>query len=218
MDLARAMGVPAPRFISFGEPPAGDKRGMPSILMTQIPGTPLGMLRDDQVDFEVVRSDLLSIFTSMRRYASPWGAAVCGIDGGAVYGPAVPASPLAACADEAAFHDALRGIGYFHETEYAVAIQMAERFFALPRHAIVFTHGDLNQYNIIIGGDGHVSGIIDWEAAAWLPEYWEVSVTTRFQQNKWGRFMDKKVTSGMYEAEISGHRAVFALVSDSFSY
>lgn len=36
----------------------------------------------------------------------------------------------------------------------------------------VFTHGDLNPFNILVRGDQVVS-IIDWEFAGWYPYYWE---------------------------------------------
>ncbi|KAF4510013.1 hypothetical protein G6O67_001941 [Ophiocordyceps sinensis] len=36
----------------------------------------------------------------------------------------------------------------------------------------VFTHGDLNPFNIMVRGD-QVVGIIDWEFAGWYPYYWE---------------------------------------------
>ncbi|QKD61532.2 serine/threonine protein kinase [Fusarium oxysporum Fo47] len=36
----------------------------------------------------------------------------------------------------------------------------------------VFTHGDLNPFNILVRGD-QVVGIIDWEFAGWYPCYWE---------------------------------------------
>ncbi|RPD53259.1 hypothetical protein L226DRAFT_540777 [Lentinus tigrinus ALCF2SS1-7] len=223
MNLARAMGVPAPRFISFGEPPpsyiAKHPLATPSLLMTQVPGIELSLLNDDEVDFEVVRSDLLSILASMRRFASPWGDAVCGMDGGHLYGPLVPGSPLPPCANESAFYDTLRIIGNLPNVPQGAeaCLETAERFFALPRHAIVFTHGDLLRHNIMVGEDGHISGIIDWESAAWLPEYWEISVTTVFKGYRWGQFMDKKVASDAYAAEVEGHRAMFSLLGDSLS-
>lgn len=36
----------------------------------------------------------------------------------------------------------------------------------------VFTHGDLNPFNILVRGD-RVVGIVDWEFAGWYPAYWE---------------------------------------------
>lgn len=36
----------------------------------------------------------------------------------------------------------------------------------------VFTHGDLNPFNILVR-NGKIAAIIDWENAGWLPHYWE---------------------------------------------
>ena len=49
------------------------------------------------------------------------------------------------------------------------------------KHDIVFTHGDLDLHSIIVK-DGHISGIIYWECAGWMPEYWE-SVKMRHGQS-----------------------------------
>lgn len=40
-------------------------------------------------------------------------------------------------------------------------------------HDIVFTHADLAPRNVLIGENGQVSAILDWEDAGWYPEYWE---------------------------------------------
>lgn len=40
-------------------------------------------------------------------------------------------------------------------------------------HQVVFTHGDLNERNILIDNNCKVVAILDWETAAWMPEYWE---------------------------------------------
>ena len=40
---------------------------------------------------------------------------------------------------------------------------------------IVLTHGDLLPHNILSDDDGRPIGIVDWEAAAWLPEHWEMT-------------------------------------------
>lgn len=36
----------------------------------------------------------------------------------------------------------------------------------------VFTHGDLNPFNILVRDD-NVVGIVDWEFSGWYPHYWE---------------------------------------------
>ncbi|KAI0326981.1 hypothetical protein GY45DRAFT_1284529 [Cubamyces sp. BRFM 1775] len=219
MNLARSMGVPAPRFISYGEPPADyhDQYAMPSILMTRLPGTELDRFEPDEIDFELIRKDLIAILASMRRFVSPWDDAVCGVDGGGIYGPLIPWAPLPPFMDEAAFHDSIGRLGGLsrvrqNNPDHADAI---EAFFAFPPHAIVFTHGDLQKHNIMVGEDGHVCGIFDWEAAAWLPEYWEVTIMALFHVNPWGAFLNEAVTSRVYDAEVHGNRAVYGLLGDA---
>lgn len=91
-----------------------------------------------------------------------------------------------------------------------------EALFALPEHAVVFTHGDLSR---MIGPRGSITGIFDWEAAAWLPEYWEMSVTNVMRmRGRRGQSLDRRVSSGVYEEEIKGHRSIFPLISDALSY
>ncbi|KZT03437.1 uncharacterized protein LAESUDRAFT_729242 [Laetiporus sulphureus 93-53] len=220
MNLARAMGVPAPRFLSFGS--IDDPSVFPSLLMTRVPGMELEYLTDDQVDFDVLKDDLIKILTSMRSFASPWGDAVCGVDGGPLTGPLMPASPLPPSANEAGFQQAIRDVAAMTFTSkeqiFQRAVVATERFFSLPTHAIVFTHGDLNRHNIMVGVDGHISGIIDWEAAGWLPDYWEVSVIAFLPGRTWGQFMHKKVTAGVYAAEIMGHSEMFGLISGTLRW
>ncbi|KAL8296018.1 hypothetical protein RB600_001485 [Gaeumannomyces tritici] len=51
-------------------------------------------------------------------------------------------------------------------------------------HAPVFTHGDLQPKNILIGSDGQLV-LIDWESAGWYPSYWEYAVAM-FACGDWG--------------------------------
>ncbi|KZT28713.1 hypothetical protein NEOLEDRAFT_1167245 [Neolentinus lepideus HHB14362 ss-1] len=63
-------------------------------------------------------------------------------------------------------------------------------------HRLVFTHNDVAPRNIMIADDdsGRITGLIDWECAAWLPEYWEylvgalgleVSTKVSFSSKSW---------------------------------
>ncbi|GAB1311874.1 hypothetical protein MFIFM68171_02084 [Madurella fahalii] len=59
----------------------------------------------------------------------------------------------------------------------------------------VFTHGDLNPFNILVRGN-RVVGIIDWEFAGWYPCYWEYTsawygnLTRQAWQDSIARFLD----------------------------
>jgi hypothetical protein len=35
-----------------------------------------------------------------------------------------------------------------------------------------FYHADLGPTNIMVSADGHVTGIINWESAAYYPQFW----------------------------------------------
>ncbi|KAK0443709.1 uncharacterized protein EV420DRAFT_1340663 [Desarmillaria tabescens] len=41
------------------------------------------------------------------------------------------------------------------------------------RHRICFTHGDITPHNILVDEQLRPTGLIDWECAGWMPEYWE---------------------------------------------
>ncbi|KAF4563674.1 hypothetical protein EYR40_003198 [Pleurotus pulmonarius] len=44
-------------------------------------------------------------------------------------------------------------------------------------HRICLTHNDLASQNILVDEQFNITGIIDWEAAAWMPEYWSVDIS-----------------------------------------
>ena len=39
-------------------------------------------------------------------------------------------------------------------------------------HRICLTHNDLGPHNVLIDDNWNITGIVDWEASAWMPEYW----------------------------------------------
>ncbi|TGO43599.1 hypothetical protein BOTNAR_1780g00010 [Botryotinia narcissicola] len=49
----------------------------------------------------------------------------------------------------------------------------------------VLTHGDLDASNIMVK-DGHLTGIIDWEAGGYLPEWWELVANSVMLPPLWG--------------------------------
>ena len=74
-------------------------------------------------------------------------------------------------------------------------------------HKIVFTHGDLSESNIHIevrgpeARDVRVVGLLDWEMAAWMPEYWEpIKMMHGSLDEEWNELV-KAIFPG-YEEEI----------------
>ncbi|THV55405.1 hypothetical protein BGAL_0009g00550 [Botrytis galanthina] len=55
----------------------------------------------------------------------------------------------------------------------------------------VLTHGDLDGSNIMVA-DGHVSAIIDWETAGYLPEWWEPVATELSMPPLWIHFFEEE--------------------------
>ncbi|KAH9922961.1 uncharacterized protein B0H18DRAFT_1182825 [Fomitopsis serialis] len=109
-------------------------------------------------------------------YSSPYGTSVCGVDGQDIRSARVPDWYVGPCADASSFYDKIEvpanppwwdGL----EHEYPGHVTNFRRLYSMS-HAVVFTHGDLMPHNIMVK-DGHITGIIDWEAAGWYPEYWE---------------------------------------------
>ncbi|TFL00939.1 hypothetical protein BDV98DRAFT_568982 [Pterulicium gracile] len=45
-------------------------------------------------------------------------------------------------------------------------------------------HGDIHAGNILADKDFRLTGLVDWEAAAWMPEYWELVTARRDGQDE----------------------------------
>lgn len=56
----------------------------------------------------------------------------------------------------------------------------------------VFTHGDIAPRNIMVDESLQITGIIDWEAAGWYPDYWEyINIWKPSLDTDWQEWMDK---------------------------
>ncbi len=54
-----------------------------------------------------------------------------------------------------------------------------------PGGPYTFTHGDLNDHNIMVdGAAGNVTGILDWEMAGYFPAWWEYASATTWATSK----------------------------------
>ncbi|KAI0769943.1 kinase-like protein [Fomes fomentarius] len=142
-------------------------------------------------------AQLSQILASLRALSAPANA-VCGFDGGPVYCyrislHAAPAGPWPSIAE---FHEDLmrrtKGLTYnVPEGQSEAICDTIRRAHSRP-HRLCLTHNDLGPHNILVDDDYNITGIVDWEACAWMPEYWELTKSTsmpRFSIGRWPRIM-----------------------------
>ncbi|KAI2689662.1 hypothetical protein DTO013E5_1233 [Penicillium roqueforti] len=157
--------IPAPRAIDILETPNASY-----LLMTQVPGRPIGQLLNTMTDKQVE-----NVVTDLKRYVAQLRAIpnevskfqICNSQGGGILDWRIPDSQSEELRfqTETDFHDYLTRIMTEDTRRHAA------KSHATP-HAIVFTHGDLNPRNIL-AENGKITGIVDWENAGFFPEYWE---------------------------------------------
>ena len=52
------------------------------------------------------------------------------------------------------------------------------------KYRICLTHGDILPHNFLVDDSGRPCGLIDWECASWMPEYWEHTNALRMHSEK----------------------------------
>ncbi|OAA66664.1 Protein kinase-like domain protein [Niveomyces insectorum RCEF 264] len=187
-------------------------RGRVYILMERLPGRSLSddwVFRSDESKAKIL-AQLRLMITELRRVPRPPprdgvdnAAVVSGIDGGQFYDGNLPKKrfwgPFTTVKD---FHRELRG-GLIHVPDEYTEERFTElrKLVALHESYVascppVLTHGDLSANNILADGDT-VTGVIDWETAAWMPAYWEytnawhVNPYNPYWQEEVGKFLDE---------------------------
>lgn len=159
--------IPAPHFIDLVTTPSRSY-----MLMTRVPGRPIGqqlsLMTDEQVKRVVV---VLTRFVSqLRAIQNPHHEyQICNSEGGGILDWRVSKSQHEDMRfkDESGFNAWLT---YRYRQDIMPTVVKSH---GVP-HEIFFTHGDLNMRNIL-AENGRITGIVDWENAGWLPEYWEYS-------------------------------------------
>ncbi|MCJ1377968.1 hypothetical protein MMC17_001064 [Xylographa soralifera] len=224
MQVARAADLPVPRVICYGEHP--DTPHAPvSILMTRMPGQ---VLFEELWDWYLpeqkatIISELKIYLDAIRSWPSPWlpPTRICAISGGSIRSIRVPNKQVGPCQEEKDFNKHLlepawrnpnRSLEWYNK-QTAQAAELHSK-----SHRIVFTHGDLTPWNILVH-EGHVTAILDWEAAGWYPEYWEFTTAWRYTPTgNWWYEIVKELTGGRYLEERVGDLAVRTLTSDAIT-
>ncbi|THH28866.1 hypothetical protein EUX98_g5328 [Antrodiella citrinella] len=165
--------IPIPRIIDFVKDPSSDPKCPEYYLITsRVEGKLLGQwLWEKPHDITLVVRDLKDALTQLRSIP-PSSNAVSSLYGGEFYCPRLMArDPIGPFADIKTFHEFLFSVVHFHADHNALRT-LAQKSHS-KTHRLCYTHGDLNYTNILVKEDGSISGIIDWQAAGWLPEYWD---------------------------------------------
>jgi Phosphotransferase enzyme family len=107
---------------------------------------------------------------------------------------------------EADFHHHLYHIGIGPDLQQSGATVMHPR-----DHRSVLTHSDLHPTNILVER-GRLSGIVDWECAAFKPEYWEF---TKAMYGVWNdpqkEAVMRRAFDNRYSAELEVEQALWRL-------
>ncbi|KAJ3566541.1 hypothetical protein NP233_g6946 [Leucocoprinus birnbaumii] len=189
---AHAMGLPVPRIICYTE--RGPNLGGGEELLA-------------------IMSEVGDCLQKIRRFASPYGNAVCGPDGQRIYTRAVPELECRRCESPEDYHDlmlsCIRRLRDDHPEHYAQVSKLKKR-----SYRTVFAHGDLHLGNIM-AQNGRLTGIIDWDSGGWYPDYWDFVLPMPLWPKEWGWVVDLlySISAGdEYELERDCYDALIDLI------
>jgi aminoglycoside phosphotransferase len=177
-------------------------RGRHYILMDRVPGEELTFCWTALPENErlVVATQLRDYLLQLRMLESPYGSAICSLNGGSVRDMRMCSEPCGPFRDEAHMNEQLR---YGWTLEQMPEVVEAHSLV----HPIVFTHGDFCLRNIMVNGT-KVTGILDWECAGWFPAHWEhckaVFGTVHISQ-EWGPWIARVVPRFDMELDADRH-------------
>ena len=130
-------------------------------------------------------AQLSQLLAPLRAIPAP-SDAVCAFGGGPVYCARIrfdTVSPAGPWQDVVKFHAELMlrtgGLTeYVPEGQSEVIHDVVRRAHA-GSHRVCLTHNDLGPHNILVDDEWNITGIVDWEACGWMPEYWCVPRSLR---------------------------------------
>lgn len=150
------------------------------IVMSRLPGYNLAdAYTQITPEVEQVLSSQLTRILAPLRAIPPPSSAVCGFDQGPIYCQrmAFGAPPLGPFGDTQSFHEFLlsraRTLDIPAEENAELVHETIKRAHSRS-HRLCLTHNDLGPHNILVDEDWNITGIVDWESCAWMPEYWYV--------------------------------------------
>ncbi|KZT20589.1 hypothetical protein NEOLEDRAFT_1075323 [Neolentinus lepideus HHB14362 ss-1] len=183
------------------------------IVMTRLPGEPLeGRLWDMSPEQRsMLASDLKQLFDQMRSIPPPQtGPKICAVDGGAVLCYRVCVDRVGPFETEADFYQWLTDRLVLKEQDRLKAFA---RLVHSKTHLICLTHNDFAPQNILVDGNGRLTGLVDWACLSWFPQYWEWTRSYYAKESypPWRGMMDE--IFGCYEEELAVEQELWKYTS-----
>ncbi|KAF7800195.1 hypothetical protein EIP86_011442 [Pleurotus ostreatoroseus] len=154
-------------------------------LMTQVPGRPFGrrgtLVKMSDTQTSVLEETMRDWIAQVRVLPPPPNDAVCGF-----LGTSFQSFRL----DYTRRIEPFDSVDTFHNQRSLTlpptappGIQSLAARVRSRRHRLCFTHGDISPDNILADENCKPVGLVDWECAAWMPEYWELTATVVRRQS-----------------------------------
>ena len=159
--------------------------------MTRMPGEPLGngLQSITTEECSLLASDLKLCFDQLHSIPAPSvGPHISGIGGGLFRCYRILSEHIGPFATEPDFYCYL-----YDKSPRGDYLEQFGREVHTTPHKICLSRNDLILDNILVDSNRRLSAIIDWECAAWLPEYWDYtrSYLLRDSYHQWKCFMDE---------------------------
>ncbi|KAG5349148.1 hypothetical protein C0989_005597 [Termitomyces sp. Mn162] len=185
--------IPVPQVMDIVRVPySQNKQRSWLMITTTLPGSPLfingkghRLLHASETHVDHIKVVLADWVNQLRALRSPYGKRVSGFLGGPFLSYRIGYSFTGPYDTTAHFHS--QPFCTVYPPQLAVASTHALRLIEdRPNkvYEIRLTHGDLLLHNILADDDFRPTGLIDWECAGWMPEYWETASSSR---NQFGR-------------------------------
>ncbi|KAF9450789.1 hypothetical protein P691DRAFT_773626 [Macrolepiota fuliginosa MF-IS2] len=180
--------IPVPQVLDVLPFPGHDRRRW-LMLSTRLPGTPLfiqgvghRLANASDAQLARVKEVLAGWIHQLRNIPSPYGDLVGGFLGGPFRSFRVGQIPVGPSDSVAHFHSQVFCTVWPENFDDATP-RVQQLISGRPEkpYKIHLVHGDIVLHNILADEELCPTGLIDWECAAWMPEYWETASSSRYQ-------------------------------------
>lgn len=152
------------------------------LVIASLPGETLDIqeLRAmDKVQRQKIASQIKSVFTEIRSLPPPSSSVSGFLPGTPIYDSRLSfvLRPIPPSSSVVEFHRELLERARLNVPldMKDVVMSAIEQSHSRP-HRVCLTHGDLHPGNILFDEELRITGVLDWECASWMPEYWCVCI------------------------------------------